>query len=84
MRLTAAASRPILFILNSRGLNGGLRVDVYKRQEKELEARRQVEEAVFRRKHPTVAEYCEKWLLMQSAKAVSYTHLQFDSFISRP
>ena len=36
--------------------------------EKQLEARRQVEEIIFRRKHPTVAEYCEKWLLMQSAK----------------
>ena len=51
----------------------GKRVDLYAETseelyEKELEARRQVEEAVFRRKHPTVAEYCEKWLLMQSAK----------------
>lgn len=36
--------------------------------EKELEARRQVEEIIFHRQHPTVAEYCEKWLLMQSAK----------------
>ena len=36
--------------------------------QKELETRRQVEEILFRRKHPTVAEYCEKWLLMQSAK----------------
>lgn len=32
--------------------------------EKQLEARRQVEEIIFRRKHPTVAEYCEKWLLI--------------------
>ena len=56
----------------------GKRVDLYAETseelyEKELEARRQVEEAVFRRKHPTVAEYCEKWLLMQSAKASSST-----------
>ena len=48
----------------------GKRVDLYAEtceelQLKEMEARRQVEEAVFRRKHPTVAEYCEKWLLMQ-------------------
>lgn len=34
---------------------------------KELEARRQVEDLIFRRKNPTVAEYCEKWLLMKSA-----------------
>lgn len=35
--------------------------------EKELEARRQVEDIMFRRKNPTVAEYCEKWLYMKSA-----------------
>ena len=56
----------------------GKRVDLYAEtceelQLKEMEARRQVEEAVFRRKHPTVAEYCEKWLLMQSAKVSSGT-----------
>ena len=27
--------------------------------QKELEARRQVEEILYRRKHPTVEEYCE-------------------------
>ena len=36
--------------------------------DKEQEARRQVAEIIFHREHPTVAEYCEKWLLMQSAK----------------
>ena len=41
--------------------------------EKELEARRQVEEIIFHRQHPTVAEYCEKWLLMQSAKVSAAT-----------
>lgn len=41
--------------------------------EKQLEARREVEEIIFRRKHPTVAEYGEKWLLMQSAKVSSAT-----------
>ena len=35
--------------------------------EKEQEARRQVEDLVFRRKNPTVTEYCEKWLYMKSA-----------------
>lgn len=30
-------------------------------------------EAVFRKDNPTVAEYCEKWLLMQSAKVSSST-----------
>ena len=41
--------------------------------EKQQAAKKQVEEIVFRRKHPTVAEYCEKWLLMQSAKVSSAT-----------
>lgn len=36
--------------------------------QKEREARLQVSEIIFRRENPTVAEYCEKWLLMQSAK----------------
>ncbi len=44
--------------------------DLYK---KELEARRQVEEIIFHRQHPTVEEYCEKWLLMQSAKVSAST-----------
>ena len=35
--------------------------------EKVLEAERQIEQARFRVENPTVAEYCEKWLLMQSA-----------------
>ena len=51
----------------------GKRVDLYAETceelyQKEQEARRQVEEAIFRKENPTVAEYCEKWLLMQSAK----------------
>ena len=41
--------------------------------EKQLEARREVEEIIFRRQHPTVAEYCEKWLLMQKKKVSTAT-----------
>lgn len=56
----------------------GKRVDLYaltreELYEKEIEARQQVEDAVFRRKNPTVAEYCERWLLMQSAKVSTST-----------
>lgn len=56
----------------------GKRVDLYAETceelyQKELEARRQIEEAIFRRDNPTVAEYCEKWLLMQSAKVSEAT-----------
>ncbi|BDF69300.1 site-specific integrase [Oscillospiraceae bacterium] len=50
----------------------GKRVALYGKTPEELfdkveEAKRQIEEAVFRRSTPTVAEYCEKWLQMQSA-----------------
>ena len=41
--------------------------------EKELEARRQVEDIIFRRQNPTVAEYCEKWLYMKSANISAAT-----------
>lgn len=51
-------------------LYAGTPEELYK---KELEARRLVAEAVFRKDNPTVAEYCEKWLLMQSAKVSSAT-----------
>lgn len=44
--------------------------ELYKKQ---IEAKRQVEEMLFHREHPTVAEYCEKWLLMQSAKVSAAT-----------
>ncbi len=41
--------------------------------EKELEFRQEVEDTIFRRQNPTVAEYCEKWLTMQSAKVSATT-----------
>ena len=40
---------------------------------KETDAKRIIEELKFRRENPTVAEYCEKWLLMQSAKVSAAT-----------
>ena len=50
----------------------GKRVALYGRTREELfdkveEAKRQIEDCTFRRSTPTVAEYCEKWLLMQSS-----------------
>ena len=56
----------------------GKRVDFYaesceKLYQKEQEARCHVEEAICRKENPTVAEYCEKWLLMQSAKVSQTT-----------
>ena len=44
-------------------LYGKTREEVY---DKEMAALEQIDNATFRRKSPTVAEYCEKWLLMQS------------------
>lgn len=56
--------------------------------EKELEARHQVEKIIFHRQHPTVAEYSEKWLLMQSAKISAATlkgyTLNMKNYIIKP
>lgn len=41
--------------------------------EKQLEGWQKVEEMIFHQQHPTVAEYCEKWLLMQSTKVSAAT-----------
>lgn len=51
----------------------GKRVTLYARTREELyskvqKAQQEIAEAKFRKENPTVAEYCEKWLLMQSAK----------------
>lgn len=51
-------------------LYGKTREELY---DKELAALEQIDNATFRRKSPTVKEYCEKWLLMQSAKVSSAT-----------
>lgn len=56
----------------------GKQVDLYattceELYEKELEARQKVEDIIFRRNNPTVAEYCEKWLYMKSAKISAAT-----------
>lgn len=65
----------------------GKRVDLYAETceelyQKEQEARRQVEDAIFRRQNPTVAEYCEKWLLMKSAKVSAATLRGYASCIN--
>ena len=56
----------------------GKRVDLYAttREElyrKEKEARQVIEDLISRKKNPTVADYCEKWLLMHSAKVSKKT-----------
>ncbi len=51
--------------------------------DKELEALEQIDNATFRRKSPTVAEYCEKWLLMQSVHIRATTLTDYTSKIQR-
>lgn len=51
--------------------------------DKELEALEQIDNATFRRKLPTVAEYCEKWLLMQSVHIRATTLTDYTSKIRR-
>ncbi len=51
----------------------GNRVALYAKTPEELydkvqKAEKQIAEAIFRRDNPTVSEYCEKWLLMQSGR----------------
>ncbi len=62
----------------------GKRVALYAKTAEELyekveEAKRQIEEAAFRRATPTVAEYCERWLLMQSAHIRTTTLIDYTS-----
>ena len=62
----------------------GRRVALYARTPEELlekveEAQRQIEDAVFRRTTPTVAEYCERWLTMQSARIRPTTLIDYCS-----
>lgn len=62
----------------------GKRVALYGKTREELydkveEAKRQIEDATFRRNNPTVKEYCEKWLIMQSAHIRSTTLADYSS-----
>ncbi|MBQ9268622.1 MAG: site-specific integrase [Oscillospiraceae bacterium] len=62
----------------------GKRVPLYGKTREELydkveEAKRQIAECKFRRTTPTVKEYSEKWLLMQSAHIRSTTLIDYSS-----
>ena len=48
------------------------REELYK---KEKQARRNVQDLLYRKAHPSVEEYCKKWLLMKSA-TISATTLR--------
>lgn len=51
--------------------------------DKELEALERVDNDTFNRKSPTVAEYCEKWLLMQSVHVRATTLTDYTSKVRR-
>lgn len=62
----------------------GKRVALYGKTREELydkveEAKRQIEDKIFRQKTPTVKEYTEKWLYMQSAHVRYTTMLDYTS-----
>ena len=62
----------------------GKRVALYGKTREELydkveEAKRQIENLSFQRDTPTVKEYCEKWLLMQSAHIRATTLTDYSS-----
>ncbi|MBP5555535.1 MAG: site-specific integrase [Lachnospiraceae bacterium] len=62
----------------------GKRVALYGKTQEELydkveEAKKQIEDCTFRREMPTVKEYCEKWLLMQSAHVRNTTMVDYTS-----
>lgn len=64
----------------------GKRVTLYARTSEELaqkvqDAKHEIVEAKFRKENPTVAEYCQKWLLMQSAKVTPATLKGYESKI---
>lgn len=51
--------------------------------EKEMDALEQIDNAAFRRQSPTVAEYCEKWLTMQSVHVRATTLTDYTSKVRR-
>ena len=62
----------------------GKRVALYAKTSEELYekvemAKQQIEDAIFRRTTPTVAEYCEKWLRIQSARVRFTTFIDYQS-----
>ena len=50
---------------------------------KERRARKEVAEIIFRNNNPTVADYCEKWLLMKSATISASTLKNYTSAVNK-
>jgi len=65
---------------NRISLYGKTREELY---DKEMDALEQIDNARFRRKSPTVEEYCEKWLTMQSVHVRATTLIDYSSKVRR-
>ena len=68
--------------------NEGKRVALYAKSPRELYEKErialiEIENTTFRRLSPTVEEYCEKWLLMQSVHVRSTTMTDYTSKVRR-
>lgn len=61
-------------------LYGKTREELY---DKEMETLEKIDNATFRRKSPTVAEYCEKWLILQSVHVRATTLTDYTSKVRR-
>ena len=65
---------------NRISLYGKTREELY---DKEMETLEQIDSSAFRRKSPTVEEYCEKWLTMQSVHVRATTLTDYTSKVRR-
>ena len=51
--------------------------------DKSIEMKRSIEDEIFRKNNPTVAEYCEKWLLMRSGTVRTNTLEGYARMVNR-
>ncbi len=63
-----------------RSIYGLTREEVY---EKEMDALAEIDSAAYNRKSPSVEEYCEKWLKMQSVHVRNTTMVDYTSKVRR-
>ena len=68
--------------------NDGKRIALYAKTreelyEKELDALDRIDSIVLNKRSPTVAEYCEKWLIMQSVHVRNTTMIDYTSKVRR-
>ncbi len=75
-----AATFPLQYAEGNRvPLYAKTREELY---DKEMEALEQNDNSVFHRKSPTVAEYCEKWLMLQSVHVRANTLIDYTDAVA--